>query len=702
MRWLGDPVFGRCFAEGRAIGNGLNFHEGLQFHSSVFAALFLIAGAIRGGSLAKLSASIAFFGIMIWFAMRIGPFAYVLGPLLAGLALLGLHRELRARKQRPNVELDLDMAFHVWILSAALAAILVPEIRTLIYHVWLKRDFMHSRIAVAALPSVSILIALFMSELLPRQAGETPPRWKGAITVAASLVVASALFVTAAKLRWWLAEWIDWGTATQGLALSVVPDEVGRFAAYVVAFVGLLTVYAIAGARSRIASVAVTTLGCLMVMNAFHVAHYQVAGPQAWTFPVPFKDNNYLMAPPGAMAPPTCDERAGLRDKLESEKYRTAAVSYPAKYAPFVEPHLAEFWGIRLTGGYGAGVPCRLAVLPWPNECRSLRAVRISHEGEISWPLLAFLNTKHVIVVDDNLYYNVSRGSSDEGNRIRACSLDGTANSEWATAIVVPACQAVRPPTDIRVQRTADKQATVRWRGLADTRYELEQADVLPRRWTHIGTTAPGVGSYCVTLTDANAQAFRLRASDKRGMSIHSEPVWIPPAPGADDESGTRLRAMGLDDPLRMTIVEGFPVMEASFDDAGDIQATYQHDRIALEVSPSQSPRFLVLNELYHRRWRAFADGREVPVYPANLCMRGVLVPAGVSRIDFKYQPFLHTPVGIAIMGAGLLLALGVWHLFRRVRSRLGHCGTVEVRMRSRRHETYRSGPDADHQSSRD
>ncbi|MBS2033541.1 hypothetical protein JST97_01025 [bacterium] len=62
-----------------------------------------------------------------------------------------------------------------------------------------------------------------------------------------------------------------------------------------------------------------------------------------------------------------------------------------------------------------------------------------------------------------------------------------------------------------------------------------------------------------------------------------------------------------------------------------------QNNSDNLEVSlPAQArPRLLVLSEIYDPGWRAAG----LKVVPVNLALRGVLVPAGVSRIDLVYLP---------------------------------------------------------------
>ena len=57
-------------------------------------------------------------------------------------------------------------------------------------------------------------------------------------------------------------------------------------------------------------------------------------------------------------------------------------------------------------------------------------------------------------------------------------------------------------------------------------------------------------------------------------------------------------------------------------------------------------------------------DGSPATIYPTNLVMRGILVPAGATTVELRYVPFLYTPPGIGILVLGvLLLPLVAWLL---------------------------------------
>jgi hypothetical protein len=94
----------------------------------------------------------------------------------------------------------------------------------------------------------------------------------------------------------------------------------------------------------------------------------------------------------------------------------------------------------------------------------------------------------------------------------------------------------------------------------------------------------------------------------------------------------------------------------ATYSNIGPISASGSGDQLRLTVEPVATDRFLVLNELYHPGWTATVDGKSVPIYPTNAVMRGVVVPAGATTIDFTYTPFTRRNISWVFYGMALLL----------------------------------------------
>ena len=125
-------------------------------------------------------------------------------------------------------------------------------------------------------------------------------------------------------------------------------------------------------------------------------------------------------------------------------------------------------------------------------------------------------------------------------------------------------------------------------------------------------------------------------------------------------------------DPTRESIVEGLDGPLTLGSAAGAIQADYSvPDRIRIQVEPAETQRFLVLNELYHPSWHAYASGpagrTELTVYPTNVVMRGVLVPPGASEIELRFEPFIQSRLALLLVLAGLAVGAASWLALRRL-----------------------------------
>src|SRR5258708_4381331 len=115
----------------------------------------------------------------------------------------------------------------------------------------------------------------------------------------------------------------------------------------------------------------------------------------------------------------------------------------------------------------------------------------------------------------------------------------------------------------------------------------------------------------------------------------------------------------------RTSYIEGSSA-EKHYALAGEFKVSYEGDRLLVRIQDAPTAGFLVLNEMYHPAWHAFADGHEIPVYATNLVMRGVEVPAGTREIEFRFVPFVATLAALvlALLGA-VLLALTAFLLVR-------------------------------------
>jgi uncharacterized membrane protein YfhO len=85
----------------------------------------------------------------------------------------------------------------------------------------------------------------------------------------------------------------------------------------------------------------------------------------------------------------------------------------------------------------------------------------------------------------------------------------------------------------------------------------------------------------------------------------------------------------------------------------------YDSQRAVLRAD-LKHPGVVMLTDSNYPGWKAYLDGRRVPILSANFLFRAVLAPAGSHSIEFRYDPgsFYY---GAAISFASLALAVGWW-----------------------------------------
>jgi len=64
----------------------------------------------------------------------------------------------------------------------------------------------------------------------------------------------------------------------------------------------------------------------------------------------------------------------------------------------------------------------------------------------------------------------------------------------------------------------------------------------------------------------------------------------------------------------------------------------YQRNSVTIEVETDRSG-LLILHDIYYPGWVATIDGQERPIVRTNLLFRGVEVPAGRHRVEFRFEP---------------------------------------------------------------
>ncbi len=128
--------------------------------------------------------------------------------------------------------------------------------------------------------------------------------------------------------------------------------------------------------------------------------------------------------------------------------------------------------------------------------------------------------------------------------------------------------------------------------------------------------------------------------------------------PNADDE----IVGLGKIDTKTQTITqENFKKelgLKDSYDGEGSIKLlSYQPNDLEYETD-AKAEEFAVFSEIYYPKgWNAYIDGQLKPHAGVNYVLRGMVIPAGKHKIEFKFEPKTYTTGNtIAMVGSILLL----------------------------------------------
>lgn len=110
-------------------------------------------------------------------------------------------------------------------------------------------------------------------------------------------------------------------------------------------------------------------------------------------------------------------------------------------------------------------------------------------------------------------------------------------------------------------------------------------------------------------------------------------------------------------------------------DTAASIQLVKNDNDIIHYVSNSSSNGFAVFSEIYYNRgWKAYIDGKEVPIIQTDYVLRGLSIPAGKHEIVFEFKPAsYYNSTKIAIGASALvwiLIIAAIVHSFRLMNSK--------------------------------
>ncbi|MCC7367455.1 MAG: hypothetical protein IT306_03475 [Chloroflexi bacterium] len=438
LRYFGDGLLGRSQGEQNALrGQRINTHEGVQLLSSEGAAVVVLGFGLLGATVSRRAWAVALLvvvsvGVNLYFR----PFYEMQSLGLRGLAfpsrelrtvvvnavLLGLpawllswwlarrRADTAQTEHRPadRVPGDDDVPFFLGFATLGLAAILIPEARLLLYHGFMRMDFLHSRISVAMTLPLAILATMALNALLPRR-----PCLRDTRLLTIGLLLGGALWAARELVALVAAQSLGpilTGARPQQLVTEEVVRVLTSAVVVVVAMAGVVA--AVRGGRPALPLLG-GLLAVWMGLETVAMTDHRLNGPQVTRQPRPFAELNYLQVAPREMQLPSAAQRATLQARLEVSQYRSVLIQDREQFLALPEPHLSGFWDLRLVEGYSTGVPRRLAALPWEEsmvDAHHLDLYQAHSFYGLPWRLLAALNVKYAVVVDRSLWFNPAPG----------------------------------------------------------------------------------------------------------------------------------------------------------------------------------------------------------------------------------------------------------------------------------------------------
>jgi hypothetical protein len=131
--------------------------------------------------------------------------------------------------------------------------------------------------------------------------------------------------------------------------------------------------------------------------------------------------------------------------------------------------------------------------------------------------------------------------------------------------------------------------------------------------------------------------------------------------PNADDE----IVGLGKINTKTQTILQSNFKTELGLKDTyngeGSIKLlSYQPNELVYETD-AKADEFAVFSEIYYPKgWNAYIDGQLKPHAGVNYVLRGMPIPAGKHKIEFKFEPSTYTTGNTIAMAGSILLLITV------------------------------------------
>jgi hypothetical protein len=200
------------------------------------------------------------------------------------------------------------------------------------------------------------------------------------------------------------------------------------------------------------------------------------------------------------------------------------------------------------------------------------------------------------------------------------------------------------------------------WFGIGDIRFGNASDPTGARQYRHV-------------ISEGSASVYENRHAMPRAFVVHDAIVTATPASAlqAIEERGSRLPSGALAvtrfNPRQSAVVEAASSSGLSFNQCDAQRAatvkSMDGDDVIIDV-PAGCPGLLVLTDLFYPGWHATVNGKAARIYATDVAFRGVVLPAGATRVHFHYAP-ASFKVGLSALALGLV-AIATAGLYRRRR----------------------------------
>jgi hypothetical protein len=97
----------------------------------------------------------------------------------------------------------------------------------------------------------------------------------------------------------------------------------------------------------------------------------------------------------------------------------------------------------------------------------------------------------------------------------------------------------------------------------------------------------------------------------------------------------------------------------------------YKPNHLTYDIVNSNYDQLAVFSEIYYEKgWNAYIDGKIAPHFRVNYILRAMIVPAGIKKIEFKFEPTsFSNGENIALASSIILLLLLAFVSFKEIKS---------------------------------